>query len=111
MNGLILARDASLQALHGKTIDISENYTELQPGDLLFFGRKASESTKAKVTHVAISLGGPNYIHESGMVKQNSLDPLSEIYSEYRKNSLLLAKQIINVKDDGILEIRQHPWY
>jgi gamma-D-glutamyl-L-lysine dipeptidyl-peptidase len=111
MNGLILARDASLQALHGQTIAISENYAELHPGDLLFFGRKANESTKVKVTHVAISMGRTNYIHASGMVKQTSFDPTSEIYSEYRKNSLLLAKQIINVKDEGIQEIKQHPWY
>ena len=111
MHGLILARDASLQALHGETIDVSANYSELNPGDLLFFGRKGNESTNPKVTHVAISLGGPNYIHESGMVKENSFDPTSEIYSEYRKNSLLLARHIINVKDEGIQEISQHPWY
>ena len=111
MNGLILARDASLQALHGESIDVSENYTSLQPGDLLFFGRKANETTKARVTHVGLSLGGTNYIHESGMVQQNSFDPASEIYSAYRKNSLLHAKRIINIKDEGIQEIKQHPWY
>ena len=111
MNGLILARDASLQALHGQTIDVSDNFKNLHPGDLLFFGRKANGSAKARVTHVGISLGGTTYIHESGMVKQNSFDPTSNIYSEYRKNSLLLAKRIINVKDEGIQEIKLHPWY
>lgn len=111
MNGLILARDASLQALHGETIDTTENFTKMHPGDLFFFGRKSSDSAKAKVTHVAISLGGTNYIHASGMVKQNSFDPTSEVYSEYRKNSLIVAKRVINSRDEGIQEIKEHPWY
>ena len=36
MNGYILARDASLQALYGTTVDISHGYGQLRNGDLLF---------------------------------------------------------------------------
>ena len=38
LNGLILYRDASQQALHGLAVDISKSYEQLRPGDLLFFG-------------------------------------------------------------------------
>ncbi len=110
-NGLILARDASLQTQHGKTINVDNNFDELQPGDLLFFGRKATETSNERVTHVAISLGGTEFIHESGMVKQNSFNPESEIYSEYRRNSLVRAKRIIDVTDNGIQPVNEHPWY
>jgi len=52
MNGLILQRDASLQALHGSVIDISNGYSRLKKGDLLFFGSKVNENQH--ITHVAI---------------------------------------------------------
>ena len=40
LNGLILNRDASQQALHGMHVDLSEGYGQLRPGDLLFFGSR-----------------------------------------------------------------------
>src|SRR5664280_3620976 len=55
MNGLILQRDESLQALHGSIVDISNGYSRLEKGNLLFFGSKVNG--KQRVTHVAIYLG------------------------------------------------------
>ena len=49
-HGIILARDASQQARYGKSIDFN-NMNNLQPGDLLFFGRSAGH-----ITHVGIYL-------------------------------------------------------
>ena len=40
LNGIILLRDASLQALHGMNVDISQGYGQLKPGDLLFSGQR-----------------------------------------------------------------------
>jgi cell wall-associated NlpC family hydrolase len=106
-NGLILARDASLQARHGREIQI--NNTQL--GDLLFFGRKATETETERITHVALSTGDSEFIHASGHIRQNSFNPDSPIYSEYRKNSFVKAMRIIGFEGDGIQHIKNHSWY
>ena len=110
INGMILSRDASLQALHGFTVDISSGYSQLNKGDLLFFGSK--ENLTLHVTHVAIYLGNNEYINSSGRVMINSLDSTQINYSSYRKNSLLAAKRIIGVENDmGIVPVNKHAWY
>ena len=112
MNGIILARDASLQTRHGNFIETNNSFDQFNAGDLLFFGRKEKEGLAEKVTHVALSLGGTEYIHASGLVKLNSFNPESEIFSEYRKNSLLKARRIINsMNNENVQLINKHPWY
>lgn len=109
-NGIILARDAKLQALHGDSVDISDGYTRLRKGDLLFFGSK--ENGISHVTHVAIYLGNLEYINSAGRVMINSLDSTQKNYNSYRLNSLLTAKRIIGVgSDSGIVLVNNHPWY
>ena len=111
MNGVILARDASLQVKHGQLIEAGESFSQFQPGDLLFFGRLNPDSTQ-RITHVAISTGGTEFIHASGMVKENSFNPSSEIYSEYRRESFMRARRIIGSEGtEGIRRINEHPWY
>ena len=110
LNGIILLRDASLQALHGINVDISGDYEDVRPGDLLFFGSR--EDSKLRVTHVAVYMGDNEYIHSSGRVMINSLDSLRSNYSGNRKKSLLAVKRIIGAdKDPGIMHIKSHPWY
>lgn len=109
-NGVILQRDASLQAMHGLQIDISDGYSRLRKGDLLFFGSK--ENGISHVTHVAIYLGNLEYINSAGRVMINSLDPTQMNYNSDRMNSLLMAKRIIGVgHDSGIVPVNKHPWY
>jgi AmmeMemoRadiSam system protein B len=109
-NGIILQRDASLQAAHGFTIDISEGFRGLRRGDLLFFG--SSNNGTSHVTHVALYLGNNEYINSSGRVQINSLDSTKENYNSHRMNSLLLVKRIIGVKNDpGIEFVNKHLWY
>jgi len=109
-NGLILQRDASLQALHGLTIDLNGGFSLLKKGDLLFFGSKKNGTPH--VTHVAIYTGGKEYINSSGRVMLNSLDSTQENYSSFKFNSLLLAKRIVGVNGDpGIIPVNIHPWY
>ena len=74
MNGTILQRDASQQTMYGKEITTDYDYKNLQPGDLLFFGRKASDSLPERVTHVAMYIGDTEFIHASGKVRINSMD-------------------------------------
>lgn len=109
-NGIMLMRDASLQALHGKAINFSNGYEDLQKGDLLFFGSR--QNGEPYVTHVAIYIGNYEYINSSGMVKINSLDSTKANFSSHRLNSLLSARRIIGVVNDpGIVSLKNHPWY
>ncbi len=109
-NGLILQRDASLQAKHGIEVDISDGFSNLKTGDLLFFGAK--ENGVSRVTHVAIYLGNNEYINSSGRVMTNSLDPEDINYNGKRINSLLSARRIIGTENDkGIVPVLKHPWY
>jgi gamma-D-glutamyl-L-lysine dipeptidyl-peptidase len=112
MNGLILARDASLQTKYGNLVDTKTNFNQLQAGDLLFFGKKGNSELSEKVTHVALSFGDTEYIHAAGKVKRNSFNTESEIFSESRLNSFVRARRIIGVsKQNGIQQIKNHPWY
>jgi gamma-D-glutamyl-L-lysine dipeptidyl-peptidase len=105
MNGLVVPRDASQQAQHGQTVDISENFGSLRPGDLLFFGRPD------RISHVAIYAGGGEYFHSSGRVMVNSLDSTRANYSRYRRNSLVKAARYIGAEDAGVVKVSKHPWY
>ena len=109
-NGLILSRDASLQALHGLTVNISDGYDQLRRGDLLFFG--SNKNGISHVTHVAIYNGNSEYINSAGRVMLNSIDSAKINYNRSRMNSLLSARRIIGVENDaGIIPVFKHPWY
>jgi hypothetical protein len=109
-NGIILPRDADMQALDGETVDISDGYDSLTNGDLLFFGSKKDGSTH--ITHVALYIGNNDYINAAGRVMINSLDPLKPNYNSARINSLLLAKRIINSEATiGTVPVRKHVLY
>jgi len=101
--GIILARDASQQARYGKQIDFN-SISNLEKGDLLFFGRNAQ-----RITHVGMYLGNGLYVHASGMVRINSLDPNDPLYNITNRKSLVGATRI--VKGEGIVGVKEHGWY
>ena len=112
LNGVLLPRDASQQALVGVPVTVADNFSGFEPGDLLFFGTKATPERREKVTHVGISLGGGKFIHEGGDVRINSLDTNDPEYSEPRHKSFLRAKRIIGAGEEyGIRRLRQLPEY
>jgi len=102
-NGIILQRDASQQALTGKIMKGSD-WRQYETGDLLFFGN----SKTGKVTHVGIYLRDSLFIHCSGQVKINSLDPKS---SDYLYSPLSASRINGMVGTTGITAVRNHPWY
>lgn len=57
LHGIALQRDASQQAAAGVAIDLAPD--ALSAADLLFF----SDRPDRRITHVAISLGGPRLVH------------------------------------------------
>jgi len=105
-NGIILQRDASQQALTGKIMKKGTDWHQFETGDLLFFGNEKT----GRVTHVGIYLRDGNYIHCSGQVKINSLDPKSSQYPYlYSPLSASRIKGMVGTK--GIIALRNHPWY
>jgi cell wall-associated NlpC family hydrolase len=101
MNGIYLPRDASQQYLVGDPVAMNNGNADLRPGDLLFFGMTDIAGKLPKVSHVGISLGGPRYIHESGLVQVSSLDPDDPGYSEVRAQSFLGARRIIGAMESS----------
>lgn len=95
MHDIIIPRDASQQAYVGQHIDILPGFANVQPGDLIFFGRKTTPDKKERVVHVAISLGGKRFIHSQGDVHVSSFDPADPEYDESNLNRLLYAVRVI----------------
>ena len=112
LNGIILARDASLQFLHGAVTEPQSGYTKLKEGDLIFFGRKADGNHAAKATHVGFYLGNGSYIHSSGFVRINSFDPEQKNFSKVRADNWLGGRTILGSEGkSGIVRVKDHPWY
>lgn len=77
--GIPAPRDADMQFMAGEVVSGTP-----QPGDLIFFGRPGYTASGVArvggVSHVAISLGGPNFLHASSTiwgVDYGSLAPTS----------------------------------
>lgn len=102
-NGLILRRDASQQCTTGTALNPAA-WPTFQSGDLLFFGNGST----GKVTHVGIYDHDGMFVHSSGRVKRNSLDPNSDAYLY----SPIKAVRINGmVGTPGIISAADHPWY
>lgn len=108
MNGFVIPRDASQQINAGKIIDTNLNFSDLQKGDLLFFGTKADENTKQKVVHVGIWLGNEKmeFIHASGNVHVNSMNDSLPNFDEMNKNRYLGSRRYLGVKDKNIIDLK-----
>lgn len=95
MHDIIIPRDASQQAYVGEHIDIAPDFGNLQPGDLIFFGRKATPERKERVVHVGMYIGNKRFIHSQGDVHVSSFDPADELFDEYNLGRLLFATRIL----------------
>lgn len=89
LNGLELQRDTDQQANEGIAVPMDNDLAEVRKGDVLFFGPRAGVT---RITHTGIYLGRKLFIHCAGMVKLNSLDPASPVYSEN------LLKRLVKVR-------------
>ena len=71
LHGVALPRDSDQQSHMGDAIEPDSDFNNLNPGDLIFFAE-----TGKRVTHVAISMGGPHIVHSAltnGGVDVNNL--------------------------------------
>ena len=114
MNGYVIPRDASQQIMAGENVDADLKFTDLEKGDLMFFGKKATDSTRQRVTHVGIWLdnGQGEFIHASGRVKLGSISPESVNYDQFNTNRYLGSRRYLGVTDHLISNLKKqsiHP--
>ncbi len=92
--GVSLPRDADMQYAHLPAVEGA-----LQPGDLLFFGEERdgmADEHQRRITHVAISVGGDEFIHANGAqwgVGYNSFDEHSPLYRAWLKENYCGARR------------------
>ena len=104
--GIILARDASLMVRHGKPVTLKN----AKPGDLLFFGYHGKNGPR--VTHTGLYLGNMNIEHSAGRVRLSSLDSTKSNYFTYAPGYMVGMRDVIDSVDtNGIVSVKNHPWY
>lgn len=117
LNGIVLPRDASQQALVGDKVDIHDNDTlsiskalkNLKPGDHLFF---ASDNRNRRVTHTALYIGNGEFIQAAGLVRINSMISGSKNYDDFQSRTLVGARRILTaIGSPEITRIDKHPYY
>lgn len=108
MHGIQLPRDASQQVHVGEAVETDTTFKNVKPGDLLFFGNKATETKPERVVHVGIYMGDGKMIHSSGRVHIESLRRGEPDFNEYRLKSFLRAKRVLTkVDSDGISSVKK----
>lgn len=132
LNGVLLPRNASQQAVTGKEIPVNASEDSLsasgclpepemkeemlrriallEPGDLIFFGTKGKD--RVRITHVGIYAGGGRFIHASGTVRWGSLIPGDEDYYDL-SYKMIAARRVIGEEDSGsgVVSILHSPAY
>ncbi len=109
LNGIVLPRDASQQVHSGKAIDSTRNFENLEVGDLLFFGKKETDSTSEKVVHVGMWIGNNEFIHASEMVRISSMDRNAKNFDEWNFNRYLRSKRILEEKEVQRINLNNAP--
>ncbi|SNR60888.1 SH3 domain-containing protein [Maribacter sedimenticola] len=107
LNGMVIPRDASQQVHTGSSVDSLANFNALRKGDLLFFGKKATDSTAEKVVHVGMWIGDQQFIHSSDMVRVSSVDENAQNYDAYNVGRYLRSKRLLKEKDPLIMNLKE----
>lgn len=113
MHDIIIPRDASQQAFVGEHIDIAPDFSNLRPGDLIFFGQKATLERKERVVHVGMYIGNKHFIHSQGDVHISSFDPTDELFDRYNLGRLLFATRVLPYinKEASLNTTATNPYY
>lgn len=107
MNGRIIPRDASQQIHAGTLVDNQKEFDNLQVGDLLFFGKEATDSTSRRVVHVGMWIGNNEFIHSSGKVRISSIDSTANNFDAYNLNRYLEARRYLDNWEGNIIQTSQ----
>lgn len=108
MHDIIIPRDSGPMSRVGLRID---NRSDLQPGDLVFFGRQ--EDGQAHVSHVGFYLGDGLFIHSLGLVKIGSFLPGRPEFDPYNAGRYLFGGRILPYVDQvpEITTTLTNPYY
>lgn len=108
MNGVVLPRNAREQISCGEEIPF--DFDKMRPGDLIFYGRKASSSKPAVVSHVAMYIGDCKIIHSSQVVRINDL---RAGFPDSYDRSPIAVRRILGYIDtgEGAESAGKAPWY
>lgn len=107
LNGMVIPRDASQQVHTGKLIDSITNFDALEKGDLLFFGRKETDTGTEKVVHVGMWIGNNEFIHSSDKVRISSVDENKPNYDAYNVGRYLRSKRILRADIGNIINLKK----
>ncbi len=107
--GIVLERDASQQIRHGERVEIDQQFTNLRPGDLLFFGTRQPY----RVVHVGIWIGDGEVVHASGFVKRESMYTDRPNFSSYLFDTFLdeVRRVVPDPNSLGLIPVKNHTWY
>lgn len=105
LNGIILPRDASQQIHTGIEVDSTKEFDNLQPGDLLFFGKEATETSPERVIHVGMWIGDNKFIHSMGDVHISNFDTTASDFDEYNYNRYLRTKRVLDQDDEKLIQL------
>jgi len=106
LSGYVIPRDASQQVHAGMEVALTDDFGNLQAGDLLFFGRYREDGSE-KITHVGVYLGEGRFLHagaDNGRIMTNSLLSEDSDYAEHRLKSLLRARRLA-AGSEGVLTV------
>jgi hypothetical protein len=92
LHGVHLPRDAWMQACAGEALP--SDLALLKPGDLLFF----SDEPEARVSHVAMSLGGSRVVHQALGRGGHAVDDMesNEEYTTLLRGRLRCARRVLS---------------
>lgn len=76
---------------------------------MLFFGRKATDSTAEKVVHVGMWIGNNEFIHSSNMVRISSMDPNAPNFDPWNRDRYLRSKRILKEEEEGLINLANTP--
>ena len=115
-NGVLLPRNASQQARIGEDVGIFKDngdvdWSGLLPGDLLFWGKAATDTTRERITHVGMYIGDGKFIHSAQVVRVNSLDSSA---ADFYNRKPVRARRIVGHIDadgSGIISTLRSPFY
>lgn len=112
MHDIIIPRDASQQAFIGQRMEVAADCANLEKGDLIFFGKKATDGGKERVVHVGIYIGNRQFIHSQGDVHISSFDSSSPLFDAFNLNRLLFATRFLDaIGTTDITTTLTNPYY
>ncbi|WP_083926304.1 C40 family peptidase [Neolewinella persica] len=96
LNGFVTPRDASQQVHAGTEVELTPDFSNLLPGDLLFFGGYRDNGSE-KITHVGFYTGNGRFLHsgaDNGRIMEQSFLPEDPDFAPHRLESLMHARRL-----------------